>query len=60
MPSTTERALPRLEYEVCARCLALFDDQGENGWWLAGGAWWHECDRSRPARVVVRRLPSRT
>ncbi|MBI2833194.1 MAG: hypothetical protein HYX76_02045 [Acidobacteria bacterium] len=49
-------ALPKLDYDVCARCGALFDDQGENGWWYAEGLWWHHCEPSRPARVVVRKL----
>jgi len=34
----------------------LFDDQGENGWWIREGLWWHECDNRRPARIVVRKL----
>jgi hypothetical protein len=46
----------RLEYDVCGRCGVLFDDQGENGWWLDRGLWWHECDAERPARIVVRKL----
>jgi hypothetical protein len=41
---------------VCARCGRLFDDQGENGWWVADGLWWHDCDPKRPARIVVRKL----
>jgi hypothetical protein len=49
-------AMPKLEYDVCARCGALFDDQGENGWWIREGLWWHECDAKRPARIVVRKL----
>jgi hypothetical protein len=48
--------MPKLDYDVCARCGALFDDQGEGGWWLREGIWWHECDAKRPARIVVRKL----
>ena len=48
--------MPKLEYDVCARCGTLFDDQGEGGWWLREGMWWHECDARRPARIVVRKL----
>jgi hypothetical protein len=48
--------MPKLDYDVCARCGSLFDDQGENGWWLRDGLWWHECDARRPARIVVRKL----
>ena len=48
--------LPKLDYDVCARCGDLFDDQGENGWWIREGLWWHECDTKRPARIVVRKL----
>ncbi len=48
----------KLQYDVCGRCGVLFDDQGENGWWIECGSWWHECDESQPARIVVRR-PSR-
>jgi hypothetical protein len=48
---------PKLEYDVCSRCGSLFDDQGENGWWFEGDAWWHECNVDRPAKIVVRRLP---
>jgi hypothetical protein len=48
----------KLEYDVCARCGALFDDQGENGWWVADGVWWHEC-AEKPARIVVRKLARR-
>jgi hypothetical protein len=48
--------LPKLDYDVCARCGDLFDDQGENGWWIAAGVWWHQCDPKRPARIVVRKL----
>lgn len=51
-----ECAVAKLEYDVCARCGSLFDDQGENGWWLAGAQWWHACDPKRPARIVVRKL----
>lgn len=47
----------RLEYDVCGRCNVLFDDQGENGWWIERGVWWHECDDDAPARIVVRKLP---
>ena len=47
----------KLEYDVCGRCGVLFDDQGENGWWIEQGAWWHECDDDQPARIVVRKLP---
>ena len=50
------QAMPKLEYDVCARCGTLFDDQGENGWWIREGLWWHECDTKRPARIVVRKL----
>jgi hypothetical protein len=46
----------RLEYDVCGRCGTLFDDQGENGWWIESGLWWHECDDDQPARIVVRKL----
>lgn len=46
----------RLEYDVCGRCGVLFDDQGENGWWVDRGVWWHECDTVHPARIVVRKL----
>ena len=46
----------KLEYDVCGRCGALFDDQGENGWWIEQGTWWHECDDDQPARIVVRKL----
>ena len=46
----------KLEYDVCGRCGVLFDDQGENGWWIEGGVWWHECSDERPARIVVRKL----
>lgn len=49
-------AMPKLDYDVCGRCGALFDDQGENGWWIREGVWWHECDSRRPARIVVRKL----
>lgn len=52
--------MPKLEYDVCARCGALFDDQGENGWWVRDGIWWHECDARRPARIVVRKLDLKT
>ncbi|HET7695426.1 MAG TPA: hypothetical protein VFK57_06940 [Vicinamibacterales bacterium] len=48
--------MPKLDYDVCARCGSLFDDQGENGWWIREGLWWHECDHRRPARIVVRKL----
>jgi len=48
--------MAKLEYDVCARCGALFDDQGENGWWVRESMWWHECDQKRPARIVVRKL----
>ena len=48
--------MPKLDYDVCSRCGSLFDDQGENGWWLRDGLWWHECDAKRPARIVVRKL----
>ena len=48
--------MPKLDFDVCARCGSLFDDQGENGWWLREGLWWHECDQKRPARIVVRKL----
>ena len=54
--STRDLAMPKLEYDVCARCSTLFDDQGENGWWIREGLWWHECDTKRPARIVVRKL----
>jgi hypothetical protein len=47
----------KLEYDVCGRCGLLFDDQGENGWWIENGMWWHECDEDHPARIVVRKLP---
>ena len=47
----------KLQYDVCGRCGVLFDDQGEKGWWLEGGFWWHECDERQPARIVVRKLP---
>ena len=47
----------KLEYDVCGRCGVLFDDQGENGWWIEQGAWWHECDDDQPALIVVRKLP---
>ena len=47
----------KIEYDVCGRCGVLFDDQGENGWWIEQGAWWHECDEDQPARIVVRKLP---
>jgi hypothetical protein len=46
----------KLEYEVCGRCGALFDDQGENGWWIERDLWWHECNEDLPARIVVRKL----
>ena len=46
----------KLEYDVCGRCGSLFDDQGENGWWIESGLWWHECNDDQPARIVVRRL----
>jgi hypothetical protein len=48
----------RLEYDVCGRCGVLFDDQGENGWWLDRGLWWHECDAGHPARIVIRKRAS--
>ena len=48
--------MPKLDYDVCARCGQLFDDQGENGWWIREGLWWHQCDAKRPARIVVRKL----
>ena len=48
--------MAKLDYDVCSRCGALFDDQGENGWWIRDGLWWHECDLRRPARIVVRKL----
>ena len=54
--STRDLAMPKLEYDVCARCGSLFDDQGDNGWWIREGLWWHECDSRRPARIVVRKL----
>ena len=54
--TTDTRNMPKLDYDVCARCGALFDDQGENGWWIREGIWWHECDAKRPARIVVRKL----
>jgi len=41
---------------VCGRCGVLFDDQGENGWWVEAGVWWHECDEDHPARIVIRKL----
>jgi hypothetical protein len=47
---------PKLQYDVCGRCGVLFDDQGENGWWIERGLWWHECDDDQPARIVVRKL----
>ena len=47
----------KLQYEVCGRCGVLFDDLGENGWWMESGLWWHECDAGQPARIVVRKLP---
>jgi hypothetical protein len=47
----------RLQYDVCGRCGVLFDDQGENGWWIEQGLWWHECNDDQPARIVVRKLP---
>jgi hypothetical protein len=47
----------KLEYDVCGRCGVLFDDQGENGWWIERGVWWHECRDDQPARIVVRKLP---
>jgi hypothetical protein len=50
------REMPKLDYDVCARCGQLFDDQGENGWWIREGLWWHQCDAKRPARIVVRKL----
>ena len=56
LTSTRGLAMPKLEYDVCARCSTLFDDQGENGWWIREGLWWHECDTKRPARIVVRKL----
>ena len=46
----------KLEYDVCAKCGILFDDQGENGWWIEKGVWWHECNDEQPARIVVRKL----
>ena len=46
----------KVEYDVCGRCGGLFDDQGENGWWIDRRLWWHECDADQPARIVVRRL----
>ena len=49
-------SMPKLEYDVCARCGSLFDDLGDNGWWIREGLWWHECDNRRPARIVVRKL----
>ena len=48
--------MAKLDYDVCSRCGALFDDQGDNGWWLREGLWWHQCDAKRPARIVVRKL----
>ncbi|HXT33455.1 MAG TPA: hypothetical protein VN716_29345 [Vicinamibacterales bacterium] len=53
---TGSHSMPKLDYDVCARCGQLFDDQGENGWWIREGLWWHECDTKRPARIVVRKL----
>lgn len=47
----------KLEYDVCGKCGVLFDDQGENGWWIEKGVWWHECNDEQPARIVVRKLP---
>jgi hypothetical protein len=47
----------KLQYDVCGRCGVLFDDQGENGWWIEQGVWWHECDEAEPARIVVRKIP---
>ena len=46
----------KLEYDVCGKCGVLFDDQGENGWWIEKGVWWHECNDHQPARIVVRKL----
>jgi len=46
----------KLEYDVCGKCGVLFDDQGENGWWIEKGVWWHECNDEQPARIVVRKL----
>ena len=59
----TVKAMPKkslqikLEYDVCGRCGVLFDDQGENGWWIEKGLWWHECNEDQPARIVVRKIP---
>ena len=47
----------KLQYDVCGRCGVLFYDQGENGWWMEAGLWWHECDDDQPARIVVRKIP---
>ena len=47
---------PKLQYDVCGRCGVLFDDQGENGWWIEDGLWWHECNDDQPARIVIRKL----
>jgi hypothetical protein len=56
LAASRELSMPKLEYDVCARCGTLFDDQGENGWWIRESLWWHECDNKRPARIVVRKL----
>src|SRR5258708_5575562 len=48
--------MPKLEYDVCARCGSLFDEQGENGWWTREGLWGNEGATRRPARMVARKL----
>ena len=47
----------KLQYDVCGRCGVLFDDQGDNGWWIEQGVWWHECDQDQTARIVGCKLP---
>lgn len=54
--SMSKKNQVKLEYDVCGKCGVLFDDQGENGWWIERGLWWHECNDEQPARIVVRKL----
>lgn len=56
LPDYGHTDMPKLDFDVCARCGTLFDDQGENGWWIREGIWWHDCDAKRPARIVIRKL----
>lgn len=52
----TKRPPVKLPYDVCSNCGVLFDDQGENGWWLKGVNWWHTCNPKKTARIITRKL----